>query len=424
MAIKTSWTAGEVLTAADLTDTLADKVDLTPSATQTITSGTATVKPLVIKAAASQTANLLEFQNSAGTAVRAVLPDGTITGQNLLYNGAMQVSQRGTSTASITTSGYYTADRWQLSLSNLGTWTQTTEADAPTGSGLRQSIKLLCTTAKASPAADDTVAIQQALEGQDLQRIAKGTASAQQLTVSFWVKSNVTGTYVLDLQDADNTRSVGSTYTISASATWEKKTITFPADTTGPFDNDNAASLYVRFWLGAGSNRTSGTLNTSWATRTTANIAVGQTNLAAAINNYWQVTGVQLEVGPVASAFEFKPYGQELRECQRYYWKPTSNGTYSFYGLGNATSATNAYPVVRIPTMRVVPTAVDFSNLAMGQPGSPAYAVTALTVTATNSSSDNVLLTATVASGLSSGTFYGLINNNNSNGYLGLSAEL
>ena len=289
---------------------------------------------------------------SASTAAVTLAADGSMTGafpapnRNLLYNGAMQCHQRGTSTASITTSGYYTADRWNTVFNGAqGTWTQSVENDGPTGSGFTKSLKMLCTTADASPAADDIVRVDQVLEGQDLQRIGKGTASAQSLTLSFWVKSNVTGTYIATLQDQDNIRAVSTSYTVSASATWEEKTITFPADTTGAFDNDNAASLRLILWLGAGSNRTSGTLATAWEASTAANLAVGQTNLAAATNNYWQITGVQLEVGPVATAFEFKSFGQELRECQRYYEKSyatvaapgtaTANGYFNGGGISN-----------------------------------------------------------------------------------------
>jgi hypothetical protein len=246
--------------------------------------------------------------------------------RNLLYNGAMQVAQRGTSVASITTSAYYTADRWNISLTTLGTWTQSVENDAPTGSGFRKSTKMLCSTADASPAAGDLLVFQQTLEGQDLQRILKGTSSANPLTVTFWVKSNKTGTYIVELEDVDNTRHVNASYTISASSTWEQKTVTFPADTTGAFDNDIGASLRFNFWLGAGSTYTSGTLATTWASITNANRAAGQTNLAAATSNFWQVTGVQLETGSVATGFEFLPFGDELARCQRYYETSFANG--------------------------------------------------------------------------------------------------
>jgi len=241
--------------------------------------------------------------------------------RNLVINGAMQVAQRGTSTASITSGANYVVDRWKFQLDSFGTWTMSQENDAPAGSGFQKSTKVLCTTADASPAANDFLLFNQTLEGQNLQVIKKGTAAAEQLTLSFWVKSNVVGTYVVELRDQDNTRQVSLSYTINTSATWEKKTITFPADTTGPLDNDNNLSLFPIWWLGAGSNFTSGTLATTWATGTNANKAVGQVNLAAATNNYWQITGVQLEVGAVATPFEFKPFGEELRECQRYYQK-------------------------------------------------------------------------------------------------------
>ncbi len=278
--------------------------------------------------------------------------------KNLLHNGAMQIAQRSTSVASITTGGYYTADRWTMGLSALGTWTQSVENDAPTGSGWRKSLRMLCSSADASPAAGDVAYLQHAVEGQNLQSVLKGTTSAKQLTLSFWVKSNKTGTYVVELYDNDNTRHVSATYTIVASATWEEKSITFPADLTGAFDNDNAFSLGVTWFLAAGSNSTSGTLATTWASYTAANRAVGQTNLGASNSNYWQVTGVQLEVGSAATGYEFKNYDTELRECQRYYWVLVS-------GSGKAPCAMVAHSTNRVwsyitapTTMRATPTLV------------------------------------------------------------------
>jgi hypothetical protein len=271
-----------------------------------------------------------------GTAWQALPMNGAP--RNVVINGAMQVAQRGTSTASITTDGYYTADRMIIRNTSLGTWTQSIENDAPTGSGFRKSLKMLCTTADAAPAAGDILFFGQINEGQNLQRFLKGTASAKQFSLSFWVKSNVTGTYIAELQDLDNTRQVSASYTVSASATWEKKTITFPADTTGAFDNDNAGSLSLNFWLGAGSDRTSGTLNTTWASLTNANRVVGQTNVAAATNNYWQITGVQLEAGAVATPFEFEDYGVTLAKCQRYYYQNRQ----VYYTAATAVT-TNAY---------------------------------------------------------------------------------
>ena len=295
--------------------------------------------------------------------------------RNVVINGAMQVAQRGTSTTGITTDGYYTADRWRANFSSLGTWTQSVENDAPTGSGFRKSLKMLCTTADTSPAASDLALIDQRIEGQNIQHIAKGNSSAKKLTLSFWIKSNVTGTYAVSLLDVDNTRAVSAQYTISSSATWQKTTITFPADTTGAFDNDNAASLRLLFWLSAGSGLTSGTLQTAWGSTVDANLAVGQTNVAAATNNYWQITGVQLEAGAVATPFEFEDFGTTLTKCQRYFQKSynvtsapgsiTNAGSVLYDNVGGGTRVSVSFVV----SMRGNPSSVTFYNPVTGTAG-------------------------------------------------------
>jgi len=270
--------------------------------------------------------------------------------RNLLINGAMQVAQRSTSASGKTSGAYYAADRWFTDL-NGGTWTISVENDAPTGSGFRKSLKCLITSgASVTPGTSN---IQQRIEGQNLQAIKKGTSSAEQITVSFWVKSNATGTYIAELYDNDNTRQVSKSYTVSVSGTWEFKSLTFPADTTGAFDNDNALSLYLVFWLSAPSTFTSGTLNTSWASVTSANRAVGQTNLSSTNNNYLQITGVQMDVGANASPFEFKDYGRELAECQRYYFKTDNTNGVSTSNVYHR----NSFPVV----MRARPT-ISYAN--------------------------------------------------------------
>jgi len=287
--------------------------------------------------------------------------------RNVVINGAMQIAQRGTSVSGITTSGYRTVDRFQFQVGTMGTWTQTVETDAPfAAAGMNKSVKVLCTTADASPAAGDLVAFVQRIEGQNLQQFLKGADSAKQFTLTFWVKSNVTGTYIAELLDADNTRQVSAAYTVSASGTWEKKTITFPADTTGAFNNDNDLSLTVAWWLGAGTNFTSGTLQTTWVSTVTANRAVGQTNLAAATNNYWQITGVQLEAGSVATPFEFEDFSTTLRKCERYFEKtyeqgvnPAAATNVGFVGAGGPDGVANfyAFPTWRYRTeKRATPT--------------------------------------------------------------------
>jgi hypothetical protein len=345
------------------------------------------------------------------------------TNRNVVINGAMQVAQRGTSTASITTQGYYTVDRWRQRTVSLGTWTQSVENDAPTGSGFRKSLKVLCTTADASPAASDEMFFGQLFEGQNLQQFLKGTASAKQFALSFWVKSNVTGTYICELLDNDNSRSVSASYTVSASATWEKKTITFPADTTGAFDNDNATSLLVNFWLAAGSNFTSGTLNTTWASTTQANRAVGQTNLAAATDNYWQITGVQLEAGSVATPFEFEDIGTTLAKCQRYFYSMCSGITITF-GVGFYNSTTQVDTVVSFPvTMRTAPTLVAASGTDYYRFTSSSATDTFNSITIARQSTNTALLTNnTEASGVEYRA--GRFETNNASSSVAFSAEL
>jgi hypothetical protein len=250
----------------------------------------------------------------------------------------MKIAQRSTSVASITTTGYYTVDRFRTAISSLGTWTNSQSTDVPTGQGFANSFKLDCTTADASPAAGDLLIFQQMFEGQNLQYLKKGTANALPLTLSFWVKSTKTGTFIAELKDFNNTRTISKSYTVSVSNTWEFKTVTFPGDTTGAFTNNNALSLELNFWLGAGTTWTSGALQTSWGAEVAANRAVGQVNIADSDANDWYITGVQLEAGSQASGFEFMPFDIDLMRCQRYYQNSFNTGNIP----GTSTSATDS----------------------------------------------------------------------------------
>ena len=284
--------------------------------------------------------------------------------RNIIINGDMSVSQRSTSASSITSSGYHALDRHRLAISSLGTWTISQSTDVPTGQGFGKSMKFDCTTADASPSASDVMWVQHRIEGQNVQYLKKGTSSAEKTTLSFWVKSNKTGTYIAELEDTDNSRHIAKSYTISSSDTWEKKTITFDGDTTGTLTNDNNTSLELHLYLGAGTNYTSGTLATSWASNTDANRAVGQVNLADSTSNEWYVTGIQLETGSQASDFEFLPFDVQLDRCKRYFQKSMpydeySNANYGDgyeFALTSSNTPTQAYGL-RFPTeLRTTPT--------------------------------------------------------------------
>jgi len=258
--------------------------------------------------------------------------------RNIIINGDMSIAQRGTSVSSISSGGTYnTVDRFRFALGTAGTWTQSQDTDVPSGQGFAKSLKMDCTTANASLSAGSYMNLQYKFEGQNLQYLKKGTANAESTTLSFWVKSNKTGTYNIVLRDTDNSREIGNTYTIDSASTWEKKTITFAGDTSGAFDNDNSASLTIFFWLAAGTTYSSGTTQTSWGSVVSANEAVGQVNLADSTANEWYITGVQLEAGTSASDFEFLPHDVNKNRCLRYTQVlPPSNFSGQFYASTHA----------------------------------------------------------------------------------------
>ncbi len=168
--------------------------------------------------------------------------------RNIIINGDMSLAQRGTSASNVST-GYDTVDRFKI-IRGAGQLNVSQETDAPSGSGFVKSFKILEGSTGANPGASDTNRIQQIFEGQNLQYLKKGTSSAESLTLSFWIKATVTGTYIAELYDLDNNRQISKSYTVSSASTWEYKTITFAGDTTGAFSNDNGDSMSVSLYIG------------------------------------------------------------------------------------------------------------------------------------------------------------------------------
>lgn len=339
------------------------------------------------------------------------------TATPLIINGDMAIAQRNTSKTGITADGYYTVDRFLIGLANLGTWTQSQSTDVPTGQGFSSSLKLDCTTADASPASTDNIAIMQRLEGQNLQMLKKGTSDAESVTVSFWVKTNKTGTYVLELRDADNVRIICKTYTVDSANTWEKKVLSFAGDTTGTLDNDRNLSFHARWWLGAGSDFTSGTLQTTWGVQSNPNRAVGQTvNLADSTSNEWYITGIQMEIGSFDTNsipdFQFEDRTTSLTRCQRYYMRIGGEvSDDNVFGSGYSTSSTAVRFVTSFPTTLRAPataiettgTASDYRILGGGASVKNMNAVPTFNACGTTSARTS----GTVASGLT--TYNGLI---------------
>ena len=286
-----------------------------------------------------------------------VLTNSQIGGRrNLIINGAMQVAQRGTSTTGVTSGGYYGIDRFRLTTTAEQTETHAQVSDAP--SGFTSSYKVTVTTADSSIDASDFAAIQQKIEAQDLQHLKFGTSDAEKLTVSFYVKASATGTFAVGMtqDDADSgTSEISQNYTISSADTWEYKTLTFNGNTSDAIDNNNGSGLQLNFFYTAGSDLTSGTLN-SYGDN--AHRAIGHTaNLVGTLNATFQITGVQLEVGEQATPFEHRSFGDELALCQRYFQKYSDNGSNHGYLTTGNINGTRFYGVMRWTiTMRATPT--------------------------------------------------------------------
>ena len=277
--------------------------------------------------------------------------------RRLNINGAMDVAQRGTLTG--LTSAYGGPDRYQIASSNLGVYSLAQSNDSP--DGFANSLLLSCTTADASPSANDYAVIAYSFEGFDLQTLKFGTSDAEQITVSFYVKTNKTGTYNLELYAPDNSGgpAAGKQYTVSSANTWEKKILTFPCGNSAAPADDNTAGLLLQFWLAGGSTFTSGSASDGNFHSTTANRAAGNVNFADSTSNTFQLTGVQVETGDTATPFEYRSYGEELALCQRYFLKCDV----PCYGQGEfqaGSYTTKAVMTVQFPVeMRVAPTVTN-----------------------------------------------------------------
>ena len=278
--------------------------------------------------------------------------------RNYVYNGDTSLCQRSTSVSGVGSgdTGYHVQDRWGFveagSPATVVTMSRATEVP----NGFQYSLKLDCTTATGTVGSDDLVLLQQIFEGQDLYAWKKGTSDALPVTLSFSVNATKTGTYIVNLFDNDNTRVCSKSYTVSSSDTWEYKTITFPADTTGAFDRDNAASLYLYFGLVAGSNYTSGTLQETWAANDNTNRFVGQVDAFDNTSNNFHITGIQLELGETASAFQQETYGENFLRCARYYLQRAASSA-ALYGSSVAGASGFNYSNWQfIVPMRTAPT--------------------------------------------------------------------
>ena len=311
--------------------------------------------------------NSIKGVGASAAAITVNNTDGTCTAnitnnlsnRNKIINGSMICSQRGSSFAAA--NNIYTLDRYKINGSHDGAVTISQSSTSP--DGFSNSLKVDVTTADTSIASGQYIQINARPEAQDLQDLAYGTSAAKTITVSFYVRSNVTGTYTFAMQQADNSsKQVSQTYTINSADTWEKKTFTFAGDTSGVINNDNGVGFQINWNLAIGSQYTTGTSRSVWTTYADADFAAGHTaNILSSTSNEFYLTGVQLEVGSVATDFEHRTFADELTRCERYYQVIIEGVGYNFVAVHHNGSRIQGTVRLR-PEMRTSPSIVQNSG--------------------------------------------------------------
>ena len=399
----------------------ADAITLDPNG-GAVLAGVTTVTSVKVGAAVTISESGIE---ASGIGITCANINGTQIGgrRNIIINGAMQVAQRGTST---TTVPGYLCDRWRVKKVNTDNVAMTVSQDATSyPTDFTQCLKIDITTAETTLDSDEYLQVQTRIEAQNLQQINNGTSNAKSLVLSFYVKAYQAGNYVVAIYKDDNTqRLITLPYTINASATWERKVLVIPGDTSGGgIDNDTGIGYQLDWFLAAGSGYTS-TDSTSWINHDNAGYAYGQAvNTMSSTDNYWQITGVQLEVGSQVTNFEHRSFGEEIALCKRYYQQfPQSPAdAYGPIGVGRIRSGTNAQVVLTFPEMRSSPTVAKSGSLRV---------LHAATQTVVNSVSGSHLARTTVfiepivSSGLTQGEGCILTADNDSSGKVTLTSEL
>ena len=322
---------------------------------------------LVIQTGSTPTTALTLHSNQTATFAQSVNIPNTFGFKNRIINGGMVIDQRNAG-ASVTfaNTGGYSVDRWRIS-NAVSTVTAQRSTIAPTG--FNNSLLITVTSADSNPpSAGTSHAIQYYIEGLNTADLGWGTANAQAVTLSFWVRSSLTGTYGIQIgNESAATRAYVAQYTINSANTFEYKTITIPGDTTGTWATGTGIGIAVLFDLGSGSNFQTASANT-WVATDSRRIS-GNALFASTASATFYITGVQLERGSTATSFDFRPYGTELALCQRYYWKTYNQSAVPGFASSSATYRARSYSgsyaaaVVQFPVlMRAVPSCTLYNS--------------------------------------------------------------
>jgi hypothetical protein len=304
--------------------------------------------------------------------------DNTIRRPNskpLIFNGDMAVSQRNGTTATTIGAEAYSLDRWSFREISNGTTTVAQTTTVPSGKGFAHSAKVAVTGADTSISADNIVAFAQKLEGQDAQVLKYGTSDAEKVTLSFYVKSNITGTYSATLRhtNTSGTAYVNSlTFSISSANTWEQKVLVFNGNTAQDIRNTNTEGIRLEIILTVGTDYTSGggANANSWTTGNTNRASSSNVNILSSTDNDFFLTGVQMEVGEFSSTtlppFQHESFEENLSRCQRYFLFTGGGSNYTSHGTGVEASSTSGYCNVPMSTvMRTTPSITKRDTLTM-----------------------------------------------------------
>ena len=352
----TSAAIGEVIVAGDIAAGAVDTAELATDAVTTVKIANDQVTGAKIENSPTIAANL--------TVAGDIIPSTPLSNRNMIINGAMQFAQRVKSVGSGTHGIPYKAvDRFRctdaMDVAQV-TYEQTdlTGANIP-AAGLMTAHKVSLYgggTYIDVPAAAEYHNIETRLEGLNISHLLYGTASAKTITLSFYVRSNKNGVWAVQAYTPNGTAyDIGTTYTV-ANTDWQRVIWTIPGNTSGTINNASTAGMHIRWWLAAGTDSTA-TSNTSWGAEATGRRAYGQTaQLFSDSGNYIEFTGVQLELGSNATPFEHRSYGEELRRCQRYFWRSGGNVNYEIAGIGVMDTASNTKMLITHPVaMRGTP---------------------------------------------------------------------
>ena len=279
---------------------------------------------------------------------------GDLGKRNMIINGNMEVAQRSTSVA-VTSGGYHTVDRFNIGLLSAGRLTMSQESITDL-EGFGKAIKLDCTTADTSIGSTELLTLNQKFEGQFIQKMQKGFSNAKATTLSFYVKGNASATYAVELSDTDNSgRHISKTFSVTTS--WNRVSLTFPGDTTGKITADNSRSLDMNIWLHAGSGYNSGSIQDSWGALNQAGRATGISSFFDSTDREFFITGVQFELGEVATPFEHETFGDNLARCRRYFQQYNATNAFTRFALGVAYDGSTIAAPLNLPVqMRAAPT--------------------------------------------------------------------